>query len=63
MESFNGMDVIAITYNEEEAQTAVESTMDITFKGGNRMTIEQVATQQWEGNQIVRELFYNTQQG
>jgi len=56
------MDVIAITYNEEEAQTAVESTMDITFKGGNRMTIEQVATQQWEGNQIVRELFYNTQQ-
>ena len=56
------MEVTAITKNGEEGKTAVESTMDITFKGGNRVTVEQVATQQWEGNQIVRELFYNTQQ-
>jgi len=63
VESFNGMDVAAITTNEKEGQTAVESTMDITFKGGNRTTIEQVATQQWEGDQIIRERFYGTQQG
>jgi len=57
------MEVTAITTNEEEGQTAVESTMDITFKGGNHMTIEQVATRQREGGQIVRERFYGTQQG
>jgi len=62
VESLNGMEVVAITTNKEEGRTAVESTMDITFKGVNRMTIEQVATQQWEGDQIVRERFYGTRQ-
>jgi hypothetical protein len=37
--------------------------MDVTFKDGNRMLIEQVATQKWEGDHIVKERFYGTQQG
>ena len=63
VEAFHGIEVIGITANEEEAKTAVESSMDITFKGGNRVTMEQVAVQDWEGDHIVRERFYGTQQG
>ena len=32
--------------------------MDITFKDGNRVIMEQVAVQKWENNQIVHERFY-----
>ncbi|MFO7845638.1 MAG: nuclear transport factor 2 family protein [Balneolaceae bacterium] len=64
VESFNGAGVEKITSNEEEETTAVESWMDITFKGADSpMKIEQVATQQWEDGKIVRERFYGTQQG
>jgi len=60
VEEFHGIEVIAITSNEENAATAVESVMDVTFKGGGRMKIEQVATQKWEGDHIVKERFYGT---
>ncbi|MGD8747659.1 MAG: nuclear transport factor 2 family protein [Balneolaceae bacterium] len=63
VEEFHGMDVKAITANEEEASTAVECTMDVTFKGGDRMELEQVAVQQWEDSRIVKERFYATQSG
>ena len=62
VESFNGMEVVGITANEETGQTTVESWMDVTFKGGNRAKLEQVATQDWENGKIVRERFYGTQQ-
>jgi len=62
VESFNGMDVTAITSNEEQGTTSVECSMDITFKGGNRVNLEQVAVQEWDGDQIKRERFYATQQ-
>lgn len=61
VESFNGMDVKSITTNEDDGSTAVECVMDVTFKGGDRTNLEQVAVQQWEGDQIVRERFYATQ--
>ncbi len=63
VEEFHGMDIVSITSNEEEATTAVECVMDVTFKGGNRVQIEQVATQQWDGDHITKERFYGTQQG
>jgi len=62
VESFNGMEVVAITANENDETTAVESWMDVTFKGGNRVKLEQVATQQWKDGKIVKERFYGTQQ-
>lgn len=62
VESFNGMEVVGIAANEETGQTSVESWMDVTFKGGNRTKLEQVATQDWEDGKIVRERFYGTQQ-
>ena len=61
VEAFNGMEVTSITSNEDEATTAVECSMDVTFEGGNRTTLEQVAVQEWEGDEIVRERFYATQ--
>ncbi|WP_069130591.1 SnoaL-like domain-containing protein [Rhodohalobacter halophilus] len=63
VEDFHGAGVVAITSNEDEETTAVESWMDVTFKEGGRMKIEQVATQQWENGKIVKERFYGTQQG
>ncbi len=32
--------------------------MDITFKGGNRMKMEQVAVRHWENGKVVRERFF-----
>ncbi len=61
VESFNGLDVKSITANEGDGSTTVECVMDVTFTGGNRMNVEQVAVQQWEGDKIVRERFYATQ--
>lgn len=63
VEDFHGLEIKSITSNEENATTAVECVMDVTFKDGNRMQIEQVATQKWEGDHIVKERFYGTQQG
>lgn len=60
VESFNGMEIKAINANEEARTTSVESVMDVTFNGGNRMVINQVATQKWEGDHIVVERFYGT---
>ncbi|WP_018128357.1 SnoaL-like domain-containing protein [Balneola vulgaris] len=61
VEEFHGLDIKAINSNEDDATTAVECVMDVTFKGGDRMQIQQVATQQWEDGHIVKERFYGTQ--
>ncbi len=42
----------------EKGKVFVEVEMDVTFKGGNRVKMEQVAVQQWENDQIVHERFY-----
>lgn len=63
VEEFHGMEVKSITSNEDEATTVAECVLDVTFKGGGRTQIEQVATQKWEGDHIVKERFYGTQQG
>ncbi|MEP1151013.1 MAG: hypothetical protein JXR20_06700 [Balneola sp.] len=61
VEEFHGMDVKSITSNEDNSTTAVECVMDVTFKGGDRMQLEQVATQKWDGDYITKERFYGTQ--
>lgn len=58
---FHGMEVKAITSNEDKACTAVECVMDVTFESGDRMDLEQVAVQHWDGDKIARERFYATQ--
>ena len=56
--SFNGLEVKTVGSDEDKATTFVQSLMDITFKNGHRGTFNQVAVQQWEGDQIVHEEFY-----
>lgn len=61
VQEVHGLEVPHIGSNEETATTFVESVLDITFKDGNRVKMEQTSVQQWEGDQIVHERFYYTQ--
>ncbi|MEO1022191.1 MAG: SnoaL-like domain-containing protein [Bacteroidota bacterium] len=56
---FHGFGVDSITSNETEGKTVVVSWMDVSFKDGNRIRMEQAAVQYWEGDHIIREKFYN----
>jgi len=58
IKEFHNLDVKSVTSNEDSATTTIESAMDVTFQDGNRVNMEQVAVQQWEGDQIVHERFY-----
>lgn len=59
VEAVHGMGVDSIASDEDNAVTHVENWMDLTFKGGNRVTLKQVAVQRWNGDQIVDEKFYH----
>ncbi len=54
----HGSGVKAITSNEKEGTTMVESWMDVTMKDGKRSMMEEVAVQKWKGDQIIHERFY-----
>ena len=59
IQEYHGGGARFITANEEENVTMVEAWADITFKDGNRMTLEEVAVQHWnDEGLIVRERFY-----
>ncbi len=58
IKEFHGAGVGAITSNEEDKTTSVESWMEVTFQDGNRTKLEQVAVQQWDDEQIKHERFY-----
>lgn len=60
IKEFHGAGVYAITSNEAKNITMVESWIDVTFKNdAPRVKTEQVAVQTWEGNQIIKEVFYH----
>jgi ketosteroid isomerase-like protein len=54
----HGSGVNAITSDEKAGVTMVESWMDVTNKEGQRMKMEEVAVQKWQGDQIIHERFY-----
>ena len=58
VEEFHSLEVISVGSDEDAGTTFVESTMDITFKEGGRVQMEQVAVQKWRGDQITHERFY-----
>jgi len=57
VQEFHGAQVGRMIVDGEHA--AVEWTFDITFKGGNRVTMQQVAVQTWKNGKVVREDFYH----
>lgn len=58
IEEMHGGGVYSITANEDTQTTIVESWVDVKHKGMDRWKMEEVAVQQWEGDQIVKERFY-----
>ncbi|MEM9934875.1 MAG: nuclear transport factor 2 family protein [Bacteroidota bacterium] len=58
VKEFHGLEVTSIASDEENGVTFIESTMDITFQDGNRVKMEQISRQQWEGDHITHERFY-----
>ena len=56
VESFNGGSVKARAVNGDV--TFSEWEYDITFKGGNRIKMNQVAVRHWKDGKIVSERFY-----
>jgi ketosteroid isomerase-like protein len=58
IKDFHGTGVRAITSDEKQATTMVESWMDVTMKDGKRSMMEEVAVQKWKDDQIIHERFY-----
>lgn len=58
VETYHDSGYGAVTADEEHNTTCAELWMDITFKDGNRMKMEEVAVQKWEDDKIIEEKFY-----
>lgn len=62
-QEFHGMGIDAVTVNEDSSHVMIESWVDVTFKDGNRMKMEEVAVQKWSDGQIIEEKFYYSMPG
>ena len=62
VEAFHGLDIKAMAEDGNTGKVFLEVSMDLTFKGGSRVVMEQVAAQTWENGQIVHERFYYNNQ-
>ena len=58
VQAFHGMEIKAMSEDEDKGKVFIEIEMDVTFKDGNRVLLEQVAVQKWEDGKIVHERFY-----
>ncbi len=56
VEQFHGAEVKSVSVGEN--LTMVEWSFDMTYKGGHRAKIDQVAVQKWKDGQIIHERFY-----
>lgn len=58
VKEYHSSGVSSITSDEDNGITTVESWTEITFQDGNRIKMEEVGVQKWEGDKIVHERFY-----
>jgi len=63
VQEFHGMEVKSIAEDQANNKVHIEVAMDITFKGGHRVNMEQVAVQKWDNGKIVHERFYYNNEG
>ncbi len=56
VEAFHGAEIKAVAVGPDV--TMVEWMFDMTYKGGHRAKMEQVAVQKWKDGQIIQERFY-----
>ncbi len=54
----HGGGVLAITANEEQGVSMIESWLDATFADGNRIKLEEVERYVWKDGKIVDARFY-----
>ena len=53
----HGAGITAMASDEENGVVMIENWMDLTFQDGNRVKMEQVSVQKWDGDFIVQETF------
>jgi limonene-1,2-epoxide hydrolase len=58
VKEFHNLEVKSIAADEANGIVFHETMMDVTFQDGNRVQMEQVGVQRWEGDKIVHERFY-----
>lgn len=58
VQEFHAGGCTSVSSNEEAGVTTAETWMDVTFQGGKRVKMEEVAVQKWEDGQIIHERFY-----
>lgn len=63
LEGMHGGGVTAMAANEETGHTCTETWGDFSFKGGQRMKMEEVSVKKWENGKIVHERFYYDTKG
>ncbi|MBO3699783.1 SnoaL-like domain-containing protein [Roseivirga sp. E12] len=63
LEGMHGGGVTAMTSNEETGHTCTETWGDFSFKGGQRMKMEEVSVKKWEDGKVVHERFYYDTKG
>ncbi len=59
VEGFHGMGIDAIAADEENGVVFIENWMDATLTGVGRIKMQQVCVQKWEGDVIIKEVFYH----
>lgn len=58
IQEFHGAQIKSSAVNEQTGVAFAEWSMDITFKGGQRVQMEEVSVQHWKNGKIVFERFY-----
>jgi hypothetical protein len=58
VEAFHGAQIRAKGYDDEKQTSLAEWMYDVTFKGGQRVKMEQVATRHWKDGKVVFERFF-----
>ena len=56
IEQFHGAQLLGAAVHGDRSYS--EWAMDVTFKGGVRVKLEQVAARRWRNGQVVQERFY-----
>ena len=61
IEEVYGGEIKNIAFNEETGVAMIQSSMDVKFKGMDRILMEEVSVQQWENGKVVNERFFYNQ--
>lgn len=61
VEQFHGAELLASAVNGDVSFS--ESSWDMTFKGGKRVKMSEVAVRRWEDGKVAHERFYYKPQG